>query len=147
MKTKCKLSLITLGTAAFFSLNFLSGCKSDADSENSQLTEDVNEVQQDLEDAKNESIAQYEAFKMDAEAKIDENIKALNELKQDAKVKTKEAKAELDVKLAELERRNQVLREKIRDYKDEGNENWEAFKQDFERDMDSISQSFKEVIK
>jgi len=147
MNTKCRLSLITLGMAAFFSVTFVSSCKSPADTENNELNEDVNAVEQDIEDARVDAIAQYEEFKKDAESKIDENINQLNELKKDAKIKTKEAKADLDVKLFELERKNQALRDKIRDYKDEGNEKWNAFKQEFDRDMDSISLSLKEVIK
>lgn len=144
---KSKIQIIMFAAATLFSSIYVSSCKSPSESENSELKDDMNAVEQDLQEVKEDAKEKYEAFKMDAETKIDANLKALEELKNDAKDKSKEVKADLDKKIDELKMKNETLREKIRDYKEEGDDKWEAFKTEFGKDMDNLGEALKEVVK
>ena len=42
-----------------------------------------------------------------------------------------------------LEQRNQVMQEKLAAYKDDGKEDWESFKNDFNRSMDELGESLE----
>jgi predicted PolB exonuclease-like 3'-5' exonuclease len=56
-----------------------------------------------------------------------------------------EAKNKFDEKIAELEHKNQNMRDNLADYKDEGSESWETFKKRFHDDMEDFEKSMKEI--
>ena len=47
--------------------------------------------------------------------------------------------------IAILEKRNNVLKMKINNYKDGGTDKWEIFKMGFNNDMDSLDKDFKNI--
>jgi NAD-dependent DNA ligase len=51
----------------------------------------------------------------------------------------------LEEKLAELEQKNMELKEKLADYKDDGNEDWNAFKVEFSHDMNALGKAFSDL--
>jgi hypothetical protein len=52
-----------------------------------------------------------------------------------------------DQEIAELERKNDVLRDKLRDFKEEKRSvKWDAFKHDFNDDMTSLGNSIKNAF-
>ena len=47
--------------------------------------------------------------------------------------------------VASLERQNKELKGKMADYKDEGKDKWEAFKDGFDREMDKVTTAVKDL--
>ena len=107
--------------------------------------EEVVDAQQDLEQAKADYEAQYNQFKLESEEKITANEKIIADLKVYSKDKKSEAKAEYDKMIADLEIKNEAMKVKVRDYKDEGSEKWESFKREFNHDMDELGASIKDL--
>jgi hypothetical protein len=57
----------------------------------------------------------------------------------------KEAKADYNKRIAELEQKNSDMKKKLDDYKADGKDKWEQFKKDFSRDMDDLGNAFKDL--
>lgn len=55
------------------------------------------------------------------------------------------AKEDFEKELALLEHKNQSLKEKMSYYKDEGDNKWESFKLEFDRDMDNLGKALKDL--
>lgn len=142
MKTK----ILTLATLGFFIGTLLISCDKPRNVENAK--ENVMEAKEDLQKAEAEYAMEVSDFKKQAELKIAENKKAIGELKERRSMKkTAKEKEMYDEKIAELERRNDVLRDKLRDYKEEKrSEKWESFKRDFNDDMNSLGKSIKNAF-
>lgn len=143
MKTKI-LTIVALG---FFAGTLLTSCdKPQNQVENAK--EEVMEAQEDLEKAKAEYALEVSDFKTAAEIKIAENKKTIQELKEKRSSKKNAKEKEVyDAKIAELERRNDVLRDKLRDYKEEKrSEKWESFKREFNDDMNALGNSIKNAF-
>lgn len=119
-------------------------CNTPADKlENSK--EKVDEAQQDLTEAKEDYAEQYAKFKLESEEKITANEKIIADLKEYSKMKKSEAKVSYDKTIADLEAKNQAMKVKVRDYKDEGDEKWKSFKEEFNHDMNELGDALKDL--
>lgn len=143
MNIVIRKSIVTLGLVAFTTaLILLGGCKSPNEKNRAAK---VDKAAEKLIEARQNYIEEYEAFKTEANIKIEANEKAIAKLKEDGKKNNKETKAVLDKKLAALELKNQELKDKIRDSKEDDNERWETFKLEFKYDMDNLGQALKDL--
>lgn len=152
MYYKTKNSALLLGLAIIIaSFIQLSSCASTAEKKdttnNSEAAKDLSKAKSDLTDAKKEYNEKYEAFKNESNNKIAENEEIITKLKADIKKMGKNAQADMDKSLNTLEQKNQQLKEKITDYKEEGNDKWESFKTEFNHDMDNLGKSLKDLTK
>lgn len=77
--------------------------------------------------------------------KITENDKAIAALKADVRERNAEAKANWNTAVNDLERKNQSLKDRINDYKADGNANWDEFKREFNHDMDRLGEALKDM--
>jgi len=103
-----------------------------------QTNDDVNESQKELN-------AEYPAFKTNADEKIAANEKRIVELR----VKLNEpGKAPFDEtrkkRIDKLEQQNTDLRNSLDTYEKE-NSDWEAFKREFNHDMEGIGKAFEDL--
>lgn len=105
----------------------------------------VDEASEDLTDAKKEFNEEYAKFQTESEARMVENDKQIAELKANKAQLKKEAKADYDKKIKDIEEKNSALRIKMNEYKEEGNDKWESFKREFNHDMDELGQSLKDL--
>ena len=130
--------LLFAGTATLYSCGNSSSKLEDS-------KENVADAKADLAMANQEYLADVENYRKEVAAKIDENDKKLAELKVKARNEKRETKEAYDKKIAELEERNRSIREKMANYKDDGKDNWNNFKTEFNHDMDELGQAFKDV--
>ena len=128
----------------FITVATITSCKTEAEKVDDSA-EEVVDAQQDLEQAKADYEAQYNQFKLESEEKITANEKIIADLKVYSKYKKSEANAVYDKMIADLEIKNEAMKVKVRDYKDEGSEKWESFKREFNHDMDEIGASIKDL--
>jgi dGTP triphosphohydrolase len=88
--------------------------------------------------------AEWQAFKKEQEEKIKKNEERIAELK---KAKASSGKATDDVynkRIDKLQIKNNELKMKIANYKYE-NTKWDQFKREFNRDMDEVGKSLKDL--
>lgn len=108
---------------------------------------EVEKAQENLEEANQEYINQYNEFKLEVNKEITANEKLIADLKEGAKTQKKEAKIEYEKTIADLELRNQAMKDQINDHEVENKEKWESFKEEFKHDMNELGQSIKDLGK
>lgn len=79
--------------------------------------------------------------------RIDENDAEIERLKAEAKLKKAEARADYEKEVGELKAKNERMRARMSDYKDDSNDNWRQFKEEFNRDMDELGNALKNLGK
>jgi len=152
MKINTMKSVITYGLIAFMTVVILlCGCNGAPDNKEKtkgeENAETLIESKKELDEAKKEYAEKYKAFKNESNDKISENEKSIASMKADLKSKSKSVQVDLEKKLTLLEQKNQSLKEKIRDFKEDGNEKWESFKVEFKRDMDNLGEALGDLTK
>lgn len=88
--------------------------------------------------------ADWEKFKADANEQMRISKDSIESFKTRIAHADKKLKARYDARVAELERKNAELKNKLDDFKEEGKEKWDQFKIDFNRDMDKLRQEIKD---
>ena len=102
---------------------------------------------QELKQARMDSVNEYQAFKTTSETKIADNDRAIIDLKDKMKTDNKVARDKYNKQLAELQDRNTKLKNGVESYNETGKDKWEAFKMGFNRDMDSLGMSISKMAK
>ncbi len=89
------------------------------------------------------AVNEWQAFRTKQEAIISAN----DQIIADYKAKMTDSKGKLlaayDKKVEELEAKNKEMKAKLDDYKDEGTESWEKFKDEFNRDISELGTALK----
>lgn len=109
--------------------------------------EEVTEAKEELREAQQELNSEYPAFKTDADVRIEANNKRIAELRETI---NKPGKKPLDdaraKRIDELQEQNARLRSRLYGYEKERSD-WEAFKREFNHDMDEMGNAFKDLGK
>jgi len=105
---------------------------------------DVLEAKQDLKVAQKDSVADFQVFKEEAEAKILKNEKILANLKVKVTNADLKDKADCEKNLAVLEQKNVTLEKRLADYKPNGETKWSSFKTEYNNDMDELEKELKD---
>jgi Sec7-like guanine-nucleotide exchange factor len=144
-----KVLFIAVVFAVFISGTFMTSCNTPAEKAE-KAQENVTDAKEDLKDAKQEAVAaavlaaenqEWEAFKVEIEAKINKNELAIEAHKSESGKKLDAAHAKL---IADLEQKNKDLKVRMTNY-DRGQTDWESFKREFNHDLDGIGQSLKDL--
>ncbi len=124
----------------------LSSCESKQEKVE-EATEDVRDAKEDLKEAQRELNAEYPAYRNDMDARITANEKEIARLRE---IINKPGEKPLDnarrERIDDLEKRNSELRARLYGYENERSD-WEAFKREFNHDMDELGNSFKDAGK
>jgi outer membrane murein-binding lipoprotein Lpp len=140
------VSLVVLAMA------ILGGCQSSAEKVDS-AKENVEEAKEELQEVKAEAQAdaikvanaeEWRVFKSDAEVKIKENEIRIGELKIKMKKSGKTFDEMYEKNIIALEQKNKDLRTKISNY-ESNQSDWEAFKREFNHDMDELGLAIKDL--
>lgn len=108
--------------------------------------EEVEKANQEMIDAQAQFEKEWQQFKSDAESKIDANQKQIDNLKAAMKETTAKFKAKYENQILTLEQKNIELKKKMNEYRYEGKDNWEKFKIDFNREVDTIIVALNEIF-
>ncbi|MBP9689898.1 MAG: hypothetical protein KBE91_09825 [Bacteroidia bacterium] len=141
-----KNSNYTLILFLALALATITSCSSPAEKVDTSK-ENVEQAKQDLEKAKADYEIQYNAFMAESNEKITANEKLIIDLKKYTKNKKKETKIAYEKSIADLETRNQQMKDKMNNYKDEGKDKWDAFKLEFNHDMDNLGSAINDLSK
>ena len=139
-----KKTILTLVASIFMIGAILISCNTPA--EKVEIAEDnVAEANKQLDEANQAYLADIEAYKQATAAKIEANTKSITEFNARIEKDKKSAKVEYAKKIAELEQKNTDMKKNLDDYKAEGKDKWETFKEDFSRRMDELGNSIKDL--
>ncbi len=104
----------------------------------------VIEAQSDLNQAYQDSITEYQQFKIEAENRITANEKSIEELRTKIVSTNDENKVLYQTKLAELQKRNYELKIKLSEYKADEKDQWQEFKTEFKNDIEELGKAFSD---
>jgi len=138
-----KTVLVVLSTVILTGMLIIS-CNSPADKlENAENKMD--DASQKLEEETQNYLMEVEAFKKSTEAQIAANEKSIIELNAKAANQKPSTKAEYELKIAELNKKNSDMKLKLAGFDTRNQSEWAQFKRDFNRDMDELGQAFKNL--
>lgn len=98
----------------------------------------------DLTQARQDSVTEFQQFKTEFQNQIIANEKTIAGLKVSIADASQEDKALYEKKLAEMEEKNNDLKVKLAEYKEEETDQWKTFKLEFKRDMDELGKAFSD---
>lgn len=104
---------------------------------------DVNNANQDLKVAQKDSVADYQNFKKESEARILTNEKTLADLKVKVSKAELKDKTVFEENLATLNQKQVNLKKRFVDYKLNGETKWSTFKNSFINDLDELEKELK----
>lgn len=113
-----------------------------------EAAEDVREAKENLDKKTAEFAVEVEAYRESIQRDIEQNRMEIARLKDE---KIKSAKADVirvrNEKIAQLEKRNDELDTRMKEFKSDSKENWEEFKREFKNDMDELGDAFRNIGK
>jgi len=138
--------------ATVFAGSIFTGCDSPA--QNAQeakanvqdAKQDLKEAQRDAEIAAQKAVnaEEWKTFRTETDAIIKENENRIAELKADMKKLGNKVDAAYSEKVAQLEQKNRDMRTRMDTYEKSQN-GWDAFKREFNHDMDALGVAFKDL--
>ncbi len=111
--------------------------------------EKVADAKQDLKEAKREVRAEWQEnwlkFKRDNDKEIADAERRIIDLRKEVNGVDTRYRAKYNVRIDELEKRNNELRDRVNNYRDEGDVRWGEFKEGMKHDMDDLKSSLKNI--
>jgi len=129
---------------SFIPFSFVACRPSERKVENAK--QEVKEAELHLEQTKEkaEKINQeWLKYKAESEAKIRENERQIAILKAQIDQLNENMKLTYKNSIAKLEQRNNELKQNLNHYREEGKENWEKFKAEFNHDSEDLKKAIK----
>jgi DNA anti-recombination protein RmuC len=135
-------SVVKAIAISFTSIVILGACNSPSKKvENAQTN--VENANKELDEANVAYLVEVDTYRKEAAEKINANNKSISEFNQRIAKEKNAAKMEYQKKIADLETKNTDLEKKLTDYKDDGKENWEKFKTEFNQQMNDLGEAIK----
>jgi hypothetical protein len=139
-----KNQLLKLSAIALIAGTSLASCNSPSkEVENAETN--LDEAQIELNNANSALEADLEKYRYETQLQIDANQQSIAIYNEQLKLEKKESQAEYKEKVAALEAKNTEMKMKLDEYKADGNENWEKFKTEFNRDMSELGDAIKNL--
>jgi hypothetical protein len=120
-------------------------CKSDSSEKLKDAEIEVAEANKNLTLAQEEYQKELKKYKIEAQERISKNEQSIKEFKVRIESNKKEAKADYDKKIIALEQKNSDMKRDLDLYKLESKEQWDAFKVEFNQDMNEIGDALKNL--
>jgi hypothetical protein len=147
---KMKKTIFTMAAIAFVALTVSTSYGQNIDKKSDKAREnileekqDVVKAKQDLKVAQKDSVADYQNFKKESEARILNNEKILADLKVKVSKADLKDKADYEENLATLNQKQVNLKKRFVDYKMNGETKWSSFKKSYNNDMDELEKELK----
>jgi hypothetical protein len=90
---------------------------------------------------------EWEGFKAQANAKIKENEDSLEAIRKRGGMSSEKAKYNYEKEMTALKIKNEELKMRLENYKEESKERWKAFRSDLNNGLDSIGQGLSKLTK
>ena len=135
-KTILAITVVTFITGAVFTSCTSSAERVDNAEQASQSAD------RELQDANDAYLLDIENYRMETADKIAANNRSIAAFNIRMENEKQEVKAEYREQIAELEQKNSDMEKKMDDYQADGKQNWEAFKTEFNHDMDELGKAF-----
>jgi len=139
---------VAYGTASLALALLLAACQqpgqkvADAKDKVAAATQDLKEARRDAGAVWQEA---WLKFKRDNDEIIAANERRILELRKEVTAVDARFRATYTARINEFETRNNELRDRVNNVKDEGNARWETFKSDTKHDLEDLTSSLKSI--
>ncbi|MEJ2615930.1 MAG: hypothetical protein P8Z35_13305 [Ignavibacteriaceae bacterium] len=123
----------------------LAGCSNNRDKSKDDK-ENVKQAAQDLKDEQAQFDKEWQQFKNEAELKISDNEKRINDFKAEIQKTSTKFKSKYANRVLTLEQKNIELKKMINNYTYTGKDNWKEFKQAFSNNIDSVGNALNDLF-
>ncbi len=106
----------------------------------------VAEAKKDLDRANEEYRADMANYRKETSEKIAANEKSILDLNEKIANENEDTKLKYQEQIADLKSRNNEMKKKMVDYKDDGKQSWDKFKTEFSHDMEELGKAFKGIV-
>jgi hypothetical protein len=130
-------------TALIFIGALFASCNNTADKKTMTDEEIAAEQVKLAAEARDKEMAEYHEIN---KAQIEANEKSLAEFNARIASEKKDAKADYEKKIAELDAKNSDMKKKMDEFNAGNKANWETFKASFDKDMTDLNNAFKELM-
>lgn len=138
-----KRSIITILALLVVSLS-LGSCTSPADKVD-DAKQDVDKANRELEEAEAEYKQDLAEYKKEVQAKIESNEALIAKLREKNLTATGQEKAKREVRIAEVEERNNELRSKLNNYNGTTQDKLADFRDELNHDMNELGEALKDL--
>ena len=142
-----KNSIFVYVVIGFMAGALFTGCSKTSEQKVQNAKVGMGETIQEVEDTQAGYHSEWQTFKSEYEQKIELTEKMLAGFKQKTEKAGPEFKEKYSKEVAVLEQKNDDLKMKLANYKDEGQSKWEEFKTSFKEDMDGIGKTMEALFK
>ncbi|MDP4826573.1 MAG: hypothetical protein NWR73_02735 [Flavobacteriales bacterium] len=118
------------------------GCSSSTEKLD-RAEENVTEAKENLVQANQNYLTDMEDFKKNTATQIAANEQSIVEFKARIADQKKEAKADYEKEINDLDQKNTDMRKKLDDFQTDTESGWESFKDEFSSDMSDLGDAFK----
>ncbi|MBI5539459.1 MAG: hypothetical protein HY951_05330 [Bacteroidia bacterium] len=139
-----KKTIFILAITAFIAGTILTSCQSSA-KKVANAQDDVIKANEELNKANQEYLEDIKSYRKITAENIVANENNIAEFKARIEKDKKNAKSDYKKKIALLEQKNSDMKKKMDEYTDQGKENWEIFKAEFNNEMDEMAKALKEL--
>jgi hypothetical protein len=140
-----KKSIVQFAVSACSVAFIAIGCSSPAEKVE-KAQEQVVEANNNLDTAIKNYQADINAYRIETANRIAANELAIANFNEKIANEKKEAKADYLKKIAALEKRNADMKIKLAEYKEDGDDKWKTFKAEFNKEMDDLGKSIKDLV-
>lgn len=139
-----KKSIFTILATGYILITVLAECNSPSKKvENAK--ENLEQATQELNQAQKDSVVEFLSFKKASEDRINDNEKVIAAFKTRMVSDKKKIKVTDQKIIDDLEQKNINMRKKIDEYQEKGKDEWLAFKIGFNKEMDELGESIKNI--
>ncbi|MBC2839826.1 hypothetical protein [Robiginitalea sp. SC105] len=144
LNTIMRNSILTQAGIVIISSTLFLGCndKIQSTTTSGEAVQEANKEMAKAEEDLNLAIAE---FQKESAALITANEERIAEIKLEIAEASMDNRSEFQEDLAEIEAKNAQLKEKLSDYKDDGTQKWDDFKEEFNRDMKALGTAFSDL--
>ena len=123
------------------------GCGKTSEQKVEIIKENARDAQRSWHDAQTEYSSDWKTFLSESDQAINTNEKRIDAFKEKMDKAGFKVRAKYNKDVAALEQKNNEMKKKLKEYKDEGPIKWEEFKTNFKHDMDGIDKTMKDLFK
>ncbi len=139
-----KNSILVLAACNFIVGAMITGCNTPSQKvENAQAN--VVAANNDLDQANREYLADVASYRKETAERIAANEESIKEFNARIEHDKKSVKADYKKRIADLQQKNNEMKLKMDNYKEEGKDKWTIFKAEFTHDMDEMGKAFKDL--
>lgn len=139
-----KKTILSLAVITFMAGSVTTTFAQVQDQTTKKSSDNLTEAQKSSMNQQTDSIAEFQKFKTEYEAKLKTNEKNIVGLKQNLSVVSENDKEAYRKSLTQFETTNNELKKQLADYKYVGQENWNIFKNKFNTELNKLTKSINE---